>query len=192
MRLIYRPCAKFLEERALAFALENLLLQAWRPRRIPSPLQRRFCPLSLPSIFLSSFQGAEQSLQCEGAVACLRTRVLHSHCRPTGKVLQCHGGRDFVYVLTARPARSDKGLLEICFFNPKSTHSSTLRHGRIFVVRSIFPTLFPRNIEVPRWPGNSMRYERLAIGRWYRSRPRCAFPVDSIYTATITRGSGKG
>jgi hypothetical protein len=36
-----------------------------------------------------------------------------------------------------------------------------------------------------------MRYERLAIGPWYRSRPRCALPVDSIYTATIMREAAK-
>src|SRR5439155_8069128 len=37
----------------------------------------------------------------------------------------CHGGCDFVYILTARPGRSRKSLLQIRFANPKSLHSVT-------------------------------------------------------------------
>ena len=191
MRLIHRPCAKFLEERPLAFALENLLLQAPWTRRISSPLLRRLCALILPGVFLSSLQGVEQTLQREGAVAGLRTRVLHSHCRPTGKVLQGHGGRDFVHVLTARPARSGKGFLEICFSNPESAHSSCWRHGRIFVVRSICPTLFPRDIEFPRRLRNSTCYERLATGGGIAAiRDAHSRPI-AVYTALFTREAAK-
>ena len=52
LRSVDRLGAKFLEERALAFALENLPLQTRRTRRIPAPLLGCPGPFSLPGFFL--------------------------------------------------------------------------------------------------------------------------------------------
>src|ERR1041384_7417717 len=108
---------------ASALGFENSLLQRGRPRRFTAAFlfSRRNSRASLG--MLSIFDRVEQTFTRQLSIHCLRPRVLNRDADSAGPVPQRHGGRNFVYVLTARATGARESFFKIDIANAKFRHS---------------------------------------------------------------------
>jgi hypothetical protein len=122
VKSVLDSAAKFFQQTPFSFRFKNFSLQRCWSRRFASTNFFVFRDSRLARGALSVLDRVEQSRARKLAIHRLRTRILDCDDDSTRAVPQCHGGRDFVYVLTAGTAGAGKGFFKIDVANAKPDH----------------------------------------------------------------------